>query len=112
MTDNDASAIGLDPHVNFDAPAILRKWPSLQNQRRTDGTGPYIIVDATLDECIREFMAKPAPCDTCMRSTPHHNPRLSAPSCPERSSPSSRGYGIFSDLGLPRQSSSMRCSTT
>jgi hypothetical protein len=48
-------------HVNFDAPAILRKWPSLNNQRRTAGTGPYLLLGGTLDECIREFMAKPAP---------------------------------------------------
>ncbi len=34
-----------EAHVNFDAPAILRKW---------------LLVDGTLDECIREFMAKPA----------------------------------------------------
>ena len=47
-------------HVNFDAPAILRKWPSRNNQRCTVGTGPYLLVDGTLDECIREFMAKPA----------------------------------------------------
>jgi hypothetical protein len=47
-------------HVNFDAPAILRKWPSCNNQRCTEGTGPYLHVDGTLDECIREFMAKPA----------------------------------------------------
>jgi len=46
-------------HVNFDAPAVLRKWPSLRNDRRTEGTGPYLLVDGTLDECIREFMAKP-----------------------------------------------------
>ena len=26
-------------HVNFDAPAILRKWPSRNNQRCTEGTG-------------------------------------------------------------------------
>jgi hypothetical protein len=50
-----------DVHVNFDAPAILRKWPSLNNQRRTTGIGPYLLFDGTLDECIREFMAKPAP---------------------------------------------------
>jgi hypothetical protein len=49
-----------DPHVNFDAPAILRKWPSLNNERRLAGPGPYLLVDGTLDECIREFMAKPA----------------------------------------------------
>ncbi len=47
--------------VNFDAPAVLRKWPSLSNERRTEGTGPYLLVDGTLDECIREFMAKPPP---------------------------------------------------
>jgi hypothetical protein len=50
-----------EAHVNFDAPATLRKWPSLNNQRRTAGTGPYLLLGGTLDECIREFMAKPAP---------------------------------------------------
>jgi hypothetical protein len=50
---------GIRAHVNFDAPAVLRKWPSLRNERRADGTGPYLLVDGTLDECIREFMAKP-----------------------------------------------------
>jgi hypothetical protein len=50
-----------DHHINFDAPAILRKWPSLNNQRSADGTGPYLLYDGTLGECLREFMAKPAP---------------------------------------------------
>ena len=50
---------GTEAHVNFDAPAVLRKWPSLRNERRADGTGPYLLVDGTLAECIREFMAKP-----------------------------------------------------
>jgi len=49
---------GTGAHVNFDAPAVLRKWPSF---RRTDGTGPYLLVGGTLDKCIREFMAKPTP---------------------------------------------------
>ena len=57
MTDND----GTDRHINFDAPAVLRKWPSLNNQRRTEGTGPYLLREGTLDECLREFMAKPTP---------------------------------------------------
>ena len=61
MTDNDEPPAGPDRHINFDAPAVLRKWPSLNNQRRTEGTGPYLLLDGTLDECIREFMAKPAP---------------------------------------------------
>jgi len=49
-----------EPHVDFSAPASLRKWPSLNNERRTEGPGPYLLVDGTLVECIREFMAKPA----------------------------------------------------
>jgi hypothetical protein len=52
---------GTQAHVNFDAPAVLRKWPSLHNERRTEGAGPYLLVDGTLEECIREFMAKPTP---------------------------------------------------
>ena len=50
-----------DAHVNLDAPAILCKWPSLNNQRRTEATGPYLLHDGTLDECLRKFIAKPAP---------------------------------------------------
>jgi hypothetical protein len=49
-----------EAHVDFNAPAVLRKWPSFNNERRTDSTGPYSIVDATLSECIREFVARPA----------------------------------------------------
>jgi len=61
MTDSDAPPAGPDTHVNFDAPAVLRKWPSLNGQRRTEGAGPYIVVDGSLDECIRGYRAKPAP---------------------------------------------------
>jgi hypothetical protein len=50
---------GTEAHVNFDAPAVLRKWPSLYNERRT-GTAPYLLIDGTLDECIDFFMVKPA----------------------------------------------------
>jgi hypothetical protein len=49
-----------EAHVNFDAPAALRKWPSLNNERCTGSTGPYLVVDGTLDECIQAFIAKPA----------------------------------------------------
>jgi hypothetical protein len=50
-----------DAKINFDAPAVLRKWPSLNHERvsAADGGRPYLIVDGTLDECIRQFMAKP-----------------------------------------------------
>jgi hypothetical protein len=48
--------------INFDARAALRKWPSLQNARISpaDGGRPYSIYEGTLDDCIRQFMAKPA----------------------------------------------------
>ncbi len=60
MTDNDAPTAAIDLHVNFDALASLRKWPSFNNQRRTE-FHPYFLLDGSLDECIREFMAKPVP---------------------------------------------------
>jgi len=46
-------------HINFDAPASLRKWPSIKNERASTANGPYLILDGTLDDCIRQFMAKP-----------------------------------------------------
>jgi hypothetical protein len=46
------------PHINFGAPAILRKWASLQNERR--GIAPYEIFGGTLEECLRFLMTKPA----------------------------------------------------
>jgi hypothetical protein len=48
--------------INFDAPATLRKWPSLNNERASAslGASPYMIIDGTLDECIKTFMSKPA----------------------------------------------------
>ena len=49
-------------HIDFNAPAILRKWPSLNNERISAALGarPYLVAEATLDECIRQFLAKPA----------------------------------------------------
>ena len=61
MSDSDISAHRADSYVNFDAPAVLRKWPSLNGQRRIDGTGPYFLLGSTLGDCIREFLAKPGP---------------------------------------------------
>jgi len=49
-----------DPRINFEVPAVLRKWPSLRSQRRTERTLPYLLVEGTLDECVRVLMAKPA----------------------------------------------------
>ena len=66
---------GAEVQLRFDVPACVRKWPSLNNTRRTDGAGPYLVVEGTLDECIREFMAKP-------RSTRHLYEILTAPQVP------------------------------
>ena len=48
--------------INFDASEILRKWPSINNERVSASLGarPYMIIDGTLDECIEKFMSKPA----------------------------------------------------
>jgi hypothetical protein len=46
--------------VNFEAPAVLRKWPSVRSERRTEMGGSYLLIDGTLDECIVNLMAKPA----------------------------------------------------
>jgi hypothetical protein len=47
--------------INFDAPAVLRKWPSVNNERVSASLGarPYLIIDGTFDECIRKFMTMP-----------------------------------------------------
>ena len=46
--------------IDFEAAAVLRKWPSLRGERRTEGTLPYLLLEGTLDECVRILMAKPA----------------------------------------------------
>jgi hypothetical protein len=46
--------------MNFDAPAVLRKRPSLKNEPISN-TSSYLVSDGTLDDCIRQFMSKPAP---------------------------------------------------
>jgi len=50
-----------DVQINFDALATLRKWPSVNNERVSAAFGarPYLIIDRTLDECIRKFMSQP-----------------------------------------------------
>jgi hypothetical protein len=47
--------------INFNAPAVLQKWPSLKTERisATLGARPYMVIEGTLDECTRGFMSKP-----------------------------------------------------
>ena len=47
MTDNDLSAHGTATHINFDAPATFRKWPSLNGQRRIESAAAYLLLDGT-----------------------------------------------------------------
>ena len=51
-----------EAQIIFDAPATLRKWPSLNNERINASLGarPYMIIEGTLDECIQRFMSQPA----------------------------------------------------
>ncbi|HKS18130.1 MAG TPA: hypothetical protein VJS63_02835 [Bradyrhizobium sp.] len=44
--------------IAYDAPADLKKWPSLNNQRVT-GRAPYLVYNGTLADCIRQLLAKP-----------------------------------------------------
>ena len=44
--------------IAYDAPADLKKWPSLNNQRVASKT-PYMVYNGTLADCIRELLSKP-----------------------------------------------------
>ena len=50
-----------DSQIDFRAPAKLRKWPSVNSERVSASLGarPYMIIDGTLDECVRKFMSQP-----------------------------------------------------
>ena len=45
--------------IAYDAPAELKKWPSLKGERQNDRGPPYLVYIGTLAECIRELMGKP-----------------------------------------------------
>lgn len=46
--------------IDYDAPAKLMKWPSLNGERISvrDGANPYTIVSATLSNCVRRLATK------------------------------------------------------
>jgi hypothetical protein len=48
--------------VDFSATATLRKWPSIGNERAeaTRWPEPYLLLEGSLDACIRAFLVKPA----------------------------------------------------
>lgn len=47
-------------HFNFEAPATLRKWPSLKGERipLESGARSYLVFEGTLDQCIRRLSEK------------------------------------------------------
>jgi hypothetical protein len=49
-----------DAKIDFLAPAILKKWPSVNKERVSAALGarPYMIIEGTLDECIRKFVSQ------------------------------------------------------
>ena len=50
-----------DTRIDFSAPATLRKWPSINNERVSASLDArtYMIIEGTLDECVRKFMLQP-----------------------------------------------------
>ena len=44
--------------IAYDAPADLKKYPSLRNQRLRNRTS-YLVYNGTLADCIKQLMAKP-----------------------------------------------------
>jgi hypothetical protein len=54
-----AAVLSRGARVAFKVKAVLRKWPSIGNERRIAANGPYFLVEGTLDDCLRELMAKP-----------------------------------------------------
>lgn len=47
------------PPIFYDAPADLKKWPSLNSQRLEEKTRPYLVFNGTLADCIKELLTKP-----------------------------------------------------
>ena len=45
--------------IVYDAPADLKKWPSLNGRRLNGSSRPYLVFNGTLADCIRELLAKP-----------------------------------------------------
>jgi hypothetical protein len=45
--------------IIYEAPADLKKWPSLNGERLNGKTQPYLVFNGTLADCIRELLAKP-----------------------------------------------------
>jgi hypothetical protein len=49
------------PQTDFYAPAVLKKWPSKNNERAKDVVWPipYSVFDGTLDQCLTKLLTQP-----------------------------------------------------
>jgi hypothetical protein len=54
-------------HIDFNAPATLRKWSSIRNERASTADGPYLIVDGTLDDASGSSWRSLQVSITCMK---------------------------------------------
>jgi hypothetical protein len=54
--------IETNKRLDFEIPATLRKWPSLQGERipLAAGARSYLVFEGTLDQCINRLSEKPA----------------------------------------------------
>lgn len=48
-----------DAQINFDAAAVLTRWPSLNDESVAGEIPYYVVAEGTLGECIRQFTSKP-----------------------------------------------------
>ncbi|WP_245331735.1 hypothetical protein [Bradyrhizobium sp. NAS80.1] len=75
--------------IAYDAPAELKKWPSLKGQRQKDRGPPYLVYNGTLADCVRELMGKPIKgislYDIMTRPQPASTRPCSRPAMPPRS---------------------------
>jgi hypothetical protein len=45
--------------IAYDAPADLKKWPSLNSRRLNGKSRPYLVFNGSLAQCVQELMSKP-----------------------------------------------------
>ena len=59
--DQSGASMAACPITKLSAPATLRKWPSVNKEPVSASLGArtYMIIEGTLDECIRKFMLQP-----------------------------------------------------
>ena len=48
-----------DAQINFDAVAVLARWPSLDDEAFASEVSYDVVAEGTLGECIRHFTSKP-----------------------------------------------------